>query len=684
MKTLLATTALTALVTHGAFAAGPFTLGMMNGGEDYASSITELQQFEAASGVTPLVYNTYMNLSVAPSAWPGSASYIASLAGSTAPYNTGCSTGKCSYIPMIGMPITTTYLDNADNDTLLKAEASGQYDAQIEQYVTDFANQGFKTQYWRPGVEMNYSSTPGDVQGSEDADWIAAYKRVYTDLHAAATADGVTVKVIWNAGLSGAQPTGNPTSGLDSSPAGVGFWPGKQYVDIIGGDLYSDLYPQGGSNPYDWAANGQKYGGSIYDTSLAQFASNPINLEHYYSYPDSNGSGPDYSCPNNGNGYAPGTNCGGTFSLLNMIAWAKLQGLPIALPETGTDQGNGGPVDNPTFPLWLASAMSYAVSQGVPVAVVSIWDDPSGCTCSFTPTTADGSTVTAAAWTASFGAKAPAVPPNLASIIEVSGATGGTTSTPKHAASPADTQINGTTGTIYDTAGNAWTITSAQTIAENGTPIPVSADVVTLFWNGTALFQLNTSGDWWTQPLTGAEGTELSAAPAGYVAPKAASPADTQVNAGSTASITDTLGNVWTLNAANNLVENGVLSTAKYSYGCMFWTGTALYVLSSGGYWVSVNLSTGAGTVVSAAPAGYKHIPSPANTQVNGTKGTIYDAAGNAWTITSAGQLAENGKAVAGSEGVETIMWTGSTLLQLNWNTQVDVATNAPTGYVVP
>jgi hypothetical protein len=168
------------------------------------------------------------------------------------------------------------------------------------------------------------------------------------------------------------------------------------------------------------------------------------------------------------------------------------------------------------------------------------------------------------------------------------------------------------------------------------------------------------------------------------VAPKAASPADTQVNAGSTASITDTRGNVWTLNAANNLVENGVLSTAKYSYGCMFWTGTALYVLSSGGYWVSVNLSTGAGTVVSAAPAGYKHIPSPANTQVNGTKGTIYDAAGNAWTITSAGQLAENGKAVAGSEGVETIMWTGSTLLQLNWNTQVDVAANAPTGYVVP
>ena len=49
----------------------------------------------------------------------------------------------------------------------------------------------------------------------------------------------------------------------------------------------------------------------------------------------------------------------------------------------------------------------------------------------------------------------------------------------------------------------------------NGTPVPVSSGVVTLFWTGSALDQLNTSGDWWTQPLTGAEGTKLSAAPAG-------------------------------------------------------------------------------------------------------------------------------------------------------------------------
>jgi hypothetical protein len=602
VKFLLATTALT-FIAHAALAAPPFTLGMMNGGQDYASSITELQQFEAASGVTPLVYNIYMNLSVAPSAFPGSAGYDAGLLGSTAPYNAGCSTGKCTFIPMVSLPMTTTYLSNSDNDAFLNAQASGQYDAQIEQYVTDFANQGFKTQYWRPQVEMNYSSTPGDVVGSEDADFIAAFKRVYTDLHAAATADGVTLKVIWNPGLSGAQPEGNPTSGLNSNPAGVGFWPGKAYVDIIGGDLYSDLNPQGGSNPYDWAANGQKYGGSIYDTSLAQFASNPINLEHYYSFPNSNAAGPDYSCPNNGNGYAPGANCGGGFSLLNMIAWAKLQGLPIATPETGTDQGNGGPVTNTTFPLWLASMLSYAVSQGVPVTVMSIWDDPSGCACSFTPTTGDGSTATAAAWTASFGANAPANPPNAAAIIGVASTA---PVVPAHAASPADTVVNGTTGTIYDTAGNAWTITSAQTIAENGTPVPVSADVVTLFWTGSALDQLNTAGDWWTQPLTGAEGTELSAAPAGYTPPAPAivvSAADTMITPGS-GSITDTLGNVWTINAAGYLFCSGVEQSTKYKWGVGFWTGSALF-LGTPHSWTAVNLSTKSGTASASAPTGY-------------------------------------------------------------------------------
>jgi hypothetical protein len=116
-----------------------------------------------------------------------------------------------------------------------------------------------------------------------------------------------------------------------------------------------------------------------------------------------------------------------------------------------------------------------------------------------------------------------------ATITDSAGETASATSTvtaiqpaSTHAVSAADTQVNGTSGTIYDASGNAWTINSSQQIAENGTVVPSSAEVVTLFWTGTALDQLNTSGDWWTQPLGGTAGTELSGAPAGYAAPMTA------------------------------------------------------------------------------------------------------------------------------------------------------------------
>jgi hypothetical protein len=671
MKKLLLSVMLTFGFASGAMAGnGPFIVGMMNGGQDYGSSITELQQFEAASGIIPPVYNTYMDLGdtySGGSTWAGSAGYIAGLMGGTSPYNQGCPS-HCAFIPMIGMPITTTAYSNSQDDQLLQQTAAGNYDSIIKGYIDDFNNQGFKTQYWRPGVEMNYSSTPGDIVGSQEADWIAAWKHIYTIMHQEAAADGVTLKMIWNAGLSGAQPTGNPTSGLGSNPAGGGFWPGKAYVDVIGGDLYSDLYPQGGSNPYDWAANGQKYGGSIYDSSLAQFASNPINLEHYYSFNDSNASGPDEACPNNGNGYAAGAECGGTFDLLNMIYWAHQQGLPIATPETGTDQGNGGPVDNPTFPLWLAAALSYAVGEGVPVTVMSIWDDPSGCTCSFTPTTGDGSTVTATAWTNSFGANAPAVPPNVASIIGVSGATGGT-----GASTAANTQVNGPSGTIYTTSSNAWTISVTGQLEENGAAIASATNVVTMYWTGTILDYRTTAGTWYNQPLSGGTATTTTA-PTGYVAPHAASAANAQVN-GFVSVLYDTFGNTWSINLAGNILENGSPVPVSSNVVTLLWTGTALDQMNSAGGWYTQPLDGSEGTSITA-PAGYTvpHAASAANAQVNGTSGVIYDTYGNTWAINGTQNITANGVQIPVSSNVTNLFWTGTALDQntssSGWYTQ--------------
>ena len=94
-----------------------------------------------------------------------------------------------------------------------------------------------------------------------------------------------------------------------------------------------------------------------------------------------------------------------------------------------------------------------------------------------------------------------------------------------HAPCPADTTLDaGTGGTIYDTAGNAWTITAAGQVAENGTVLPNTWQVAALFWNGSQLDIENTAGAWYNQSLSGGSATPLAGAPSGYVALAAATP----------------------------------------------------------------------------------------------------------------------------------------------------------------
>jgi hypothetical protein len=452
---------------------------------------------------------------------------------------------------------------------------------------------------------MNLGSTAGYVGSSASlqALWIAAFQHIYTTLHAAASADGVNLKVIWNPGVTNDTTAGNATQTL---------WPGAQYVDVIGADVYADVYPYGAGSSqgiYDWDKSGQELNSPnpVYDTSLQQWASDPVNLEHYYTYPASDQ-------------YVLDASGGSALSLQDIIDFAKAQGKPIAICETGAGAtGDGaGLSDNPTFVQWLSSTLE---NSGVPVDFVSIWDSNGGGSYEFS-NASDDKPLEAAAWAKYFGAQSSAVSPisvtpaaasvsttDPASVkpftgivitdanagqtetarVTLSNTAHGTLSDPKaatdgssvangvwtssgsaatvaaaldglvfmpsssasiitttvtaaitdtagettsaastitadpaavaHAASPGNTQVNGTAGTIYDTSGNAWTINSSQQIDENGVVVASSAAVVTLFWTGTALDQLNTSGDWWTQPLDGSAGTELSAAPAGYAGP---------------------------------------------------------------------------------------------------------------------------------------------------------------------
>jgi hypothetical protein len=459
-------------------------------------------------------------------------------------------------IPLIHLPTFSTNSGAPSTAQILENYSSGAYDTMIQAFVETWANAGYKAQEYRVGVEMNLSDGTYVYEGLQPA-WIAAFQRISTVLRAAFKTYAVTGHVMWNPGCAGSQMSGDIRTAM---------WPGAEYVDVIGGDCYDSWA--------NWAPNKADLEASVagLDWKTAPY---PTALEEYYNtLDDSSASG---------------------FPLPVMIAFAAEQKLPICVPECGC---GAVPSDNPWFPRWLRHNFDAAVAAGVPVWYLSIWDSNADVPDLFT----DGSKPQEAeAWAYYFGAgAAPPMPVP--------------TPVPSHGASPADTQVNGTNGTIYDTAGNAWTINAAKQIEINGKVVTSSADVVTLFWDGSALEQLNGGGDWWTQPLDGSGGTALTAAPAGYKAPAPApapvapvtSPAGTQLPPVPITTIYDTAGVAWTLPTVGGQIKrNGTVVASSADVVALFWDGKALSQLNAAGAWWTQPLDGSAGTKLTAAPAGY-------------------------------------------------------------------------------
>jgi hypothetical protein len=118
------------------------------------------------------------------------------------------------------------------------------------------------------------------------------------------------------------------------------------------------VYPGG---LYNWAKNDGSY-----NANLTEWAADPVNRAHFWSYPDANEWNP--------------TGTGAGFGMENAIAFAKAHGKALAISETGAGN-NGtttGPVDDPAFPKWLASELDKAQSQGVAIDHVNIWDREMG------------------------------------------------------------------------------------------------------------------------------------------------------------------------------------------------------------------------------------------------------------------------------------------------------------------
>jgi hypothetical protein len=546
-KILLAIALSLGLVTaQVAQAATPFMLGAFPPTPGYNGGAGTLELLNTLVGEFIPIQNYYIDFTQNPgtngSTWLGSNNF--SLGGFTSISTNGAASAAANpwaaangIIPMGHIPMEDTASGAPTIDALLQNYIAGDYDAFLQGVIQQWNTAGYKTQYYRPGVEMNLSGNGGTC-GTDSTClgyWRGAFQHIYTVMHAEATSLGDTIQIIWNPGADAGGAV-DPTSSST-------YWPGAAYVDIIGLDLYGNAYPDNSNNTC------------------------------------SGYTAPNLTCENAGSSPA--------LSLFEALTFAKNQGKPIAFPEAGAGGNSDGTsasggLDNPLFFQWLSGILHATTTT---VAFVSLYDSNGGCTCAFTPTGSAGKPTQAAAVAQYFGATSSSTPSpsgtqingpigsvqdasndvasiNLGGFVVLNGTqttnsqvtilfvsgttlyeyspafgwftvnwtTGAATTassapsgyTAPHAASASNTQVNGTTGSIYDTYGNQWAINGSGKITVNGTAVASSSAVVTLFWTGTALDQLNSGGQWYTQPLDSSTGSGPNAAPSGYSAPSTA------------------------------------------------------------------------------------------------------------------------------------------------------------------
>ncbi len=368
----------------------PFPLGAYLGNPDNSSAANQATydanytSFSQLMGAPPQYLATFVDQNQAISQWVGNSQWAAVSAAAAADAR--------SQTPVIALPLNSNAAGSATPDQQFQAFASGQYDSTIQGIVKVWAQAGFTNQVFRPGWEMNLQGPTyaGDSAQSQ-ADWVKAFQHVYTVLHQAAAANGVNVQVVWNPSITN----------YSNAEATTNLYPGDNYVDIVGADAYSDIYPfSDGTTPatyHDWNTGAA-------DTSVAQFIADPVNRAHYWSEP----AATKWSSDSSG---------GHSQSLTSLIQFVEQHGKPFAIPEAGAGNSNSGTdvTDDAAFPQWLAQQLTTAQAAGEKIAFVNPWDSNGGGNYEFSHAS-DGKPNEAAAWAKYFGAQqtvtatAPAIP----------------------------------------------------------------------------------------------------------------------------------------------------------------------------------------------------------------------------------------------------------------------------------
>jgi Ca-dependent carbohydrate-binding module xylan-binding/Glycosyl hydrolase family 26 len=599
----------------------PFPLGFFssnpNGNDPTANAQFEQQynEFTQLMGARPEYMDGFVDYTQDPSQWASNASWTAWSWAMTGNNYVGPGSGT---IPVIGVPMASTAGSNDAWETVdqfYQQIIAGEYDADYSGIVQAWAAQGYTTMEVRIGYEFNgnfMAWAPGNSSSpTVNADFVAAWQHIANILHAAGQADGITVETVWNPDEIGSDTT-NPTA----------LYPGNQYVDIIGTDVYSPTYP---NDLTEYNANGGETGQASNATTWAESIT---NREHWWQYPDANQWSP--------------TGTGGGWSLANSVAFAQQQGKPLAIEETGAG-GNGtnlGPSDDPAFPQWLASELQQAEAQGVTIQNVDIWaTDQSDGNWGFL----DGEKPEEAqAWASNFGASGA----EAASQFDAAGSNDTTITAPESetATSGATTQVTGVsisdpwsssqpgnvTLTIQASSGNlAMTDSSGRPVTSSGTPMitvtdtlaNVDADLSTLTYqsdNGGAdtitITVVNQAGNADAQTISinggsapaapvdtgssapiggGATPPTLSSSDISLVAPAAESDASGVEEAFTGVSISDPWAAAQTGNVTVTLkAATGVLSMTDTSGNAISGSGTSSIILSDTLADINADLST--------------------------------------------------------------------------------------------
>ncbi len=443
----------------------PFPLGADLGNPDAynasneAAFQTNYNSFVSVMGTAPQYLDSAIDYTQPVNAWVGSASEQAQ--------SQAQASSASGLTPVIGLPMYSNASGSASPDQQFKAFASGQYDSLIQGIVSAYTSQGFHNLDFRLGWEMNLPGTPTFVgsDAQSQADWVSAFQHISTVLHQAAAADGANVQVIWNPG----------TSNYSTAEATNNLYPGNNYVDAIGADVYADASPYQDSpgQYHDWATGGED--------SLSQFIASPVNRQHYWNYPAAN----EYS--NDASG-------GHSQSFASLLQFAEQQGKPFAVPETAAGNSSAGAdvSDDPAFPAWLSSQLSAAQASGEKIDMVNLWDTNSGGSNNEFSNSWDNKPQEAAAWAQYFGANGSSA---ASSSLPPSGASSGSGSS-SGSSSPSSPSTSGTT---YNpgSAGGTITTTGPDTVNVGSGAVTVNANgpSVNVVGGGGRLTFIGSSGN---------------------------------------------------------------------------------------------------------------------------------------------------------------------------------------------